>query len=374
MTASPMDRALELAARGLGRVEPNPLVGAVVCGPDGNVVGEGWHARFGGPHAEVVALEQAGPAAAGGTLYVTLEPCCHHGKTPPCTEAVIRAGIRRVVAAMLDPFPQVAGRGVARLREVGINVELGEGETHARQLNAPFCKRVLEGLPWVHAKWAMTLDGRIAASTRRSKWISNEESRRLVHALRGRMDAILVGIGTVLEDDPLLTARPPGPRNPCRVVFDRRLRLPLDSRLAATTGDSPVLVVAAPPPNPAEVAQRARALRERGVSIWTPHDDDPLRALLRELARDRAPDAPAACSATNVLIEGGSTLFGAFHDAGLIDEYHVFLAPKILGGAAALSPIGGKGAASPSDAAALEILESRNVGGDLYLRARRRRS
>src|SRR5438876_10929485 len=219
-----MRRALELAEGGRGYVEPNPLVGAVLV-RDHQLVGEGWHQRYGEAHAEVHALAAAGPAARGATLYVTLEPCCHIGKTPPCTEAVMRAGIERVVAAMVDPFPQVAGRGAALLRDAGILVEMGLGEAEARRINAPYLKLLATGRPYVHAKWAMTLDGKIATRTGDSKWISNEASRRIVHTLRGRMDAIIVGIGTVLADDPLLTARPAGQRTAVRVVLDSQGRM-----------------------------------------------------------------------------------------------------------------------------------------------------
>src|SRR5262249_36407913 len=191
-----MQRALELAERGRGYVEPNPLVGAVLV-RDGLLLGEGWHERYGEAHAEVNALAAAGVMARGATLYVTLEPCCHYGKTPPCTDAILRAGVKRVVAAMEDPFTQVAGQGAARLRAAGVPVEVGVCEAEARRLNAPYLKLLRTGRPYVHAKWAMTLDGKIATRTGDSKWISNEASRRIVHELRGRMDAIIVGIGTV---------------------------------------------------------------------------------------------------------------------------------------------------------------------------------
>src|SRR5579884_2079657 len=220
-----MRRALELAEHGRGYVEPNPLVGAVVV-RDGQLVGEGWHQHYGEAHAEIHALAAAGEGSRGATLYVTLEPCCHFGKTPPCTDAVLRAGIRRVVAAMPDPFPAVAGKGAELLRQAGVTVELGIGEAEARRLNAPYLKLLEKRRPWVHAKWAMTLDGKIATRTGDSKWISNEASRRIVHALRGRMDAVIVGAGTALADDPLLTARPPGPRVATRAVLDSTGRLP----------------------------------------------------------------------------------------------------------------------------------------------------
>src|SRR5688500_6693810 len=206
-----MRQALALATRGRGAVEPNPMVGAVVLSADGRLVGEGYHERFGGPHAEVIALATAGEGSRGGTLYVTLEPCCHHGKTPPCTDAVLRSGVRRVVAAMADPFPKVAGGGLRVLRDAGLEVHVGPCGAEAGRLNAPYLKLVRTGRPWVHLKWAMTLDGRIATRTGDSKWISSEASRAKVHDLRGRVDAVVVGRGTVIADDPLLTARPPGP-------------------------------------------------------------------------------------------------------------------------------------------------------------------
>ena len=209
-----MRRALDLAARGQGAVEPNPMVGCVIA-QGAEIIGEGWHRQFGADHAEVEALRMAGDRAAGATLYVTLEPCCHHGKTPPCTRAVLAAGVRRVVVAAGDPFPQVQGGGIAELRAAGLDVELGLLETDSRRLNAPYLKLVESGRPWIIAKWAMTLDGKIAARGGQSRWISNPQSREVVHKLRGRVDAVLVGRGTAVRDDPLLTARPPGPRTGC---------------------------------------------------------------------------------------------------------------------------------------------------------------
>ena len=201
-----MRRALQLAEQGRGHVEPNPLVGAVIV-RNGKNVGEGWHQQFGAAHAEINAIAMAGDAARGATLYVTLEPCCHHGKTPPCADAVIRAGITCVVAALEDPFPLVAGKGASLLRAAGIPIEFGVGAREARRQNAPYLKLLATGHPYIHAKWAMSLDGKMATKTGASQWISNEASRRRVHELRGRMDGILVGIGTALADDPLLTAR-----------------------------------------------------------------------------------------------------------------------------------------------------------------------
>jgi diaminohydroxyphosphoribosylaminopyrimidine deaminase/5-amino-6-(5-phosphoribosylamino)uracil reductase len=351
-----MRRALALAERGRGYVEPNPLVGAVLV-RDGQVVGEGWHRRYGEAHAEVNALAAAGEGARGATLYVTLEPCCHHGKTPPCTDALLRAGVRRVVAALEDPFPQVAGKGAASLRAAGVAVEFGVLEAEARRLNAPYLKLLATGTPYVHAKWAMTLDGKIATRTGDSKWISGSESRALVHAQRGRMDAIVVGIGTVLADDPLLTARPPGPRTPVRVVLDSRGRLPVTSRLAATTGETPTLIVTAGEPP----SERAVALRRAGCSLLgLPGEQGrpAITALLEELGRRRM---------TNVLVEGGADVLGSFVDAAAIDEVHVFVAPMLLGGAAAKTPVAGRGAEKVAEALRLTGWDVQTIGGDVLL-------
>jgi diaminohydroxyphosphoribosylaminopyrimidine deaminase/5-amino-6-(5-phosphoribosylamino)uracil reductase len=351
-----MALALELAERGRGHVEPNPLVGAVLV-RDGVQVGAGWHQRYGGPHAEVHALAEAGAAARGATLYVTLEPCCHHGKTPPCTDALLQAGVARVAAALPDPFPQVAGRGAEQLRAAGVPVEFGPGEAEARRQNAPYLKLLATGRPYVHAKWAMTLDGKIATRTGDSKWISNESSRRRVHALRGRMDAIIVGSGTVRADDPLLTARPPGPRTPLRIVLDRAAALPRDSQLVRTAREVPVLVVAADTA-PEEHLQDLRALGVEVLALPAGDRVGTLLALLDELGRRRL---------TNVLVEGGSGVLGSFLDAGAIDEVHVFVAPRLAGGAAALTPVGGQGVGRMAEALRLTRWESEQIEGDLYI-------
>jgi len=345
-----MRRALELAERGRGSVEPNPLVGAVLVRDD-QAVGEGWHERYGAAHAEVNALARAGGAAHGATLYVTLEPCCHHGKTPPCTEAVLRAGVRRVVAAMTDPFPAVAGRGGAWLREQGVEVDVGPGAEQARRLNAPYLKLVATGLPYVHAKWAMTLDGKICTRTGDSKWISSDRSRPLGHVLRGRMDAIVVGIGTVLADDPLLTARPPGPRVATRVVLDSRGRFPEGSRLAQTAASAPVLVVTA---GQVGAARRIEDLGCELLALPAEGGRPAVTALLGELGRRRM---------TNVLVEGGSEVLGSFLDAGAIDEVHVFIAPRLAGGAGAKSPVGGRGVERIAESLALTDWEVTTVDG-----------
>ncbi len=352
-----MARAIALAERGRGSVEPNPLVGAVVV-REGVCVGEGWHERYGGPHAEVRALEAAGAAARGATLYVTLEPCCHFGKTPPCTDAVLRAGVGRVVAAMADPFPQVAGRGAAILREAGVVVDVGVGEGSARRLNAPYLKLLATGRPYVHLKWAMTLDGKIATRTGDSRWISNSASRGRVHELRGRMDAVIVGVGTALADDPALTARPAGPRVASRVVFDSGGRLPSTSRLAATARETPTIVFVAADAA-VEQLRRLEALGCEVLKVPTTSGRPEVTAVLAELGRRRF---------TNVLVEGGGHLLGSFFDAGEADELHVFIGQKAFGGREALSPVGGIGCGTVADAWKWSGGEVEVLDGDVYVR------
>ncbi len=346
-----MRRAIELARRGEGRVEPNPMVGAVVASAAGELVGEGWHESFGGPHAEVVALAAAGAAAMGATLYVTLEPCCHHGKTPPCTDAIIAAGVARVVVAAGDPFPAVAGAGIAALRTAGITVETGLCKAEAVRLTAPFRTLVTRGRPWVIAKWAASLDGRLAAAPGGDRWISSPESRAIVHELRGRVDGVLVGIGTAMADDPLLTTRPEGHRRAVRIVLDSTARLPLASRLVRSAGDWPLLVAV----GPAAEAARIEALRAAGCEVWKAAAADPgerLEALLAELGRRRL---------TNLLIEGGGAVLACCFDRGLVDEVHAFTAARILG-----EP--GDSLPRLPEPPPLEVEEILHPGGDLLVR------
>lgn len=354
-----MRHALQLAKRGLGAVEPNPPVGAVVVDGSGQLIAEGWHQKFGGPHAEVFALGAAGERARGATLYCTLEPCSHHGKTPPCAPAVIAAGIKKVVIGTGDPAPHVNGRGIAQLREVGIEVDVGVCEEEARRLIAPFCRLMLEHRPWVHAKWAMSLDGRIATRTGDSKWISSEASRARAHELRGRCDAILVGVGTVLADDPLLTARPAGPRVSARIVLDSLARTPVSSQLVRTAGQSPVIVAT----STAAPAERVSALRDQGVEVLSLSGDTDsarpsLPRLIAELGQRKM---------THVLLEGGAGLLGSAFDQQLVDECHVFVAPRVIGGETALSPIGGRGVEAMRDVLSLTHIEWQQLGPDLYL-------
>jgi diaminohydroxyphosphoribosylaminopyrimidine deaminase / 5-amino-6-(5-phosphoribosylamino)uracil reductase len=355
-----MNRALELAARGRGRVEPNPMVGAILV-TDGKIVGEGWHEQFGQAHAEINALRQAGDRAKGADLFVTLEPCCHFGKTPPCTEAVIAAGVRRVVAAMLDPFPRVAGRGASILKEAGIAFEVGVGEVVARELNAPYLKRLRAGRPFVHAKWAMTLDGKIATHTGESKWITGEKARAKVHELRGLMDAIVVGAGTLRADDPLLTARPKGPRTPTRVVVCTGTNpLPKTCKLLETLDEAPVLFFF-----PRSQWQIGEIWRKRGADVHYLQGDDFHYTKIGELL-----DELGKRNMTNILVEGGSTLLGRFLDEGEVDEVHAFVAPKIVGGREAPGPIGAYGIGQIADALKLKSPEIHLLDSDLYIRGR----
>ncbi|GIW71465.1 MAG: riboflavin biosynthesis protein RibD [Planctomycetota bacterium] len=358
-----LGRCLELAARGWGRVEPNPLVGAVVV-REGVAVGEGWHERFGGPHAEVRALAAAGERARGATLYVSLEPCAHTGKTPPCTEAIVAAGCARVVYALADPHPEARG-GAERLRAAGIACELLE-LPQARRLNAPFLKRLRTGMPLVVCKWAMTLDGRIATRTGDARWISGEASRRRAHQMRAQADAVLIGIGTALADDPLLTVRLPSgeplpagarARPPLRVVADARARLPLDSRLVQSAGAAPLVVAV----SAAAPAERRERLRAAGVEVLLADDGAggvDLAGLLRALAARGGPapdparrDDPAVpWPVSVVLAEGGARLHAALLEQGLADRICAFVAPKLIGGATAPGPVAGEGLARMAEA------------------------
>jgi diaminohydroxyphosphoribosylaminopyrimidine deaminase/5-amino-6-(5-phosphoribosylamino)uracil reductase len=354
-----MQRALELATLGQGYVEPNPMVGCVIV-EGAEIIGEGWHRRYGQAHAEIEALRLAGHRAQGATMYVTLEPCCHQGKTPPCTRAVIQSGVRRVVIAQRDPFPQVNGGGLAELRSAGIEVEVGLLEAEARRLNAPYLKLLETGRPWIIAKWAMTLVGKTATRVGSSRWISNPQSREIVHALRGRVDAIVVGRETARLDDPLLTARPPGPRTALRVVIDTRGELALDSQLVRTAREVPLLVAVGPDASAADRHAFEAAGCEAFVCQAESHKER-LQDLLRELGRRRM---------TNVLVEGGGRLVGSLLDIGEIDEVHVFIAPKLIGGAAACTPIAGDGVDDIAHGLVLDEPEWKQVGGDMYLRGR----
>jgi diaminohydroxyphosphoribosylaminopyrimidine deaminase/5-amino-6-(5-phosphoribosylamino)uracil reductase len=364
-----LERAIELARNGAGAVKPNPVVGAVVA-RDGKVLGEGWHEQFGGAHAEVNAIEACGVVdLSGATLYVSLEPCCHEGKTPPCTEAILQAGIRRVVVASDDPTEKASGRGLGILRDEGVEVLLADNElaARARLLNQAFRKHARVGRPWVLFKSAMTLDGKVATRTGDSQWISGEDSRELAHRWRASVDAVVVGIGTALADDPRLTARPDGlaaelPPQPRRVVFDSLARLPPSSQLVAAAAEIPLTVVVS------RAAARADtdALEAAGVQVLVATgENEParVRSALEQLGTQ---------GIASVLLEGGPHLAGAFLDAGEIDEIRLFLAPLLLGGSAARDPLEGKGVERISEALRALTFECARVGEDLLISARLR--
>lgn len=349
----PMRRALELAARGWGRVSPNPLVGAVIV-RDGEVVGEGWHQEYGGPHAEVEALRQAGNRARGATAYVTLEPCSHFGKTPPCADALLEAGVRRVVFACPDPNPR-AGGGADRLRRAGVEVQGGVEDARARELNAPFFHAhspVGPQRPWTELKLALSLDAALADSRGRSGWITGEEARAEVHRRRAGFDAIGVGVGTVLADDPLLTVRGgvQPRRPPARVVFDRRLRTPPTSRLARTADEAPVWLLAAPD----APATRRQELEARGIRVLQAATLADGLQLLREEG------------VGSLFCEGGAELGSALLEAGAVDRLTLFYAPLLLGR-------GARGGFESLSARAVDaahrwrLLESRVFGQDTLI-------
>jgi diaminohydroxyphosphoribosylaminopyrimidine deaminase / 5-amino-6-(5-phosphoribosylamino)uracil reductase len=362
-----LDRAIELAEFGLGRVHPNPMVGALLV-RDGVVLGEGWHEEHGSAHAEVNAIAAATASGAqlpGATLYVSMEPCCHHGKTPPCTDAVLRAGIARVVVGSDDPSSKASGRGLGILRDEGVEVEVADGEMarRARLVNQAFRKHARTGRPWVLFKSAMTLDGKVATRAGDSKWISDESSRARAHRWRASVDAVAVGIGTALADDPALTARVDGVHHqPRHIVFDATARLPLDSQLIASAPALPLTVVVS------RAARRSatEALELSGADVVVATGEN-------EPARVRsALDQLGGSGVTSILLEGGPKLAGAFLDAGEIDEVRLFLAPLLLGGRAARDPLEGEGVEKISDALRALTLGCERVADDLLISARLR--
>lgn len=353
-----MNDALNLARRGAGRTHPNPMVGCLVLDREGRVVGEGWHKGPGLAHAEVEALEQAGDRARGGTLYVSLEPCSHYGRTPPCADRIIQAGIRRVVAAMQDPNPRVSGKGFEKLSRAGIEVTVGVMQREALLLNRAFVTRMTQGRPYVTLKLAQSLDGKAATHTGESQWITSQNSRSHAHQIRAQVDAIIVGIGTVLADDPLLTARPGhgAHRQPVRVVVDSRARTPLTARCLVEPGGPTWVALTQRAPE-----KRRKELQEAGAQVWiSPGDGErvDLEALLRHLAQHEI---------THVLVEGGPTLAGAFVDADLVDEVQAYIAPLLIGGRKALPSLGGQGRATLAQAIRLVEPNVETLGPDLLV-------
>ena len=356
-----MREALALAAQARGRTSPNPMVGSVVV-KDGRVIGRGYHVKAGAPHGEVVALEDAGAQAKGATLYITLEPCCHcgHGKrTPPCTKAIIAAGIRRVVAAMRDPNPLVSGKGLEELRQSGIDVTLPVLETEALALNEVFIKYITTKRPFVLLKVAASLDGKIATVTGESRWITNERSRLLVHQLRDQVDAVMVGINTVLRDDPLLTTRLPGGggRNPMRIIVDSRLRIPCEARVL-TASPAACTLVATTPEAPRE---KRLQLEAAGAKVVIVEGNGPGVSLVGLM------DQLGAMPVTSILLEGGGELHSSALRAGIVDKVLYFVAPKLIGGRSAPPAIGGEGFARLEEAVTLERMQVKQLEDDLLI-------
>lgn len=356
-----MRRALALARKGVGKTAPNPAVGCVIV-REGQIVGEGWHRKAGTPHAEIHALRQAGDQAQGATIYVTLEPCSHHGRTPPCAEALIAARVGQVFVGMVDPNPLVSGRGVKALQAAGIAVTVGICEPDCNQLNEPFIKQMVTGRPFVLLKMASTLDGWSATTNGDSKWITTESSRTLVHRFRSRMDAVMVGIETVLADDPLLTCRHVKGRNPVRIIVDSRLRLPLTGQICRTSAQVPTIVATV-----SNDAARIDALTAAQVAVLV------CRSKSGQVDLDDLMDRLGHKGIQSILLEGGASLAGAALAAGLVDKVALFYAPKLLGGTG--TPLlAGLAPTSISDALPLHDLKVRRCGDDIlvegYLRNR----
>ena len=353
-----MREALRIARNAEGRTSPNPLVGAVIV-RDGRIIAEGWHRKAGTPHAEIHALRMAGDLARGATLYVTLEPCSHYGRTGPCAKAVAEAGIARVVVAMQDPNPKVAGRGLSMLREAGIEVRCGVLADEAARLNEVFLHWITTGMPFVVLKTAMTLDGKIATRTGASQWITNEASRRRVHEYRDIYDSILVGIGTVLHDDPSLTTRLPDGtgKNPVRIIVDSQARTPLSAKVVCDGQAKTIVAVTEQAPE-----ARCKALEKAGVEVIRAgsgaHVD--LRLLLQMLGEREI------CS---VFVEGGGSVNFSLLEASLVDKVYAFIAPKLVGGREALTPVEGEGFASLGECVALTDVHVEELAGDILLTA-----
>ncbi len=350
-----MARALELASRGMGYTSPNPMVGALVV-KNGEVVGEGFHRRAGAPHAEIYALREAGERARGGDLYVNLEPCSHYGRTPPCTEAIIKAGIARVIIAMKDPNPKVAGTGIKRLREAGLKVEVGIKEKEALCLNEVYIKYITGGMPFVILKTAMTLDGKIATARGDSRWVTGPDARREVHRLRHIYDAVLVGSGTVIADDPQLTCRlnEKEVNDPVRIIADSRLRITTEARVFNLNSKAPTIVATSAGCD----RNKKKMLEDKGaivLEVETSNSRLNLRKLMSLLAERKI------CS---ILTEAGPTLNASLFKEGLVDKILIFVAPKLLGGVCSPGPIGGEAPARMKEALLLKGVEVRRIGGD----------
>lgn len=350
-----MRRAIKLAEHGRGWTSPNPLVGAVIV-KDGRIIGEGFHERYGEPHAERNAIASLTEAPQGATLYVTLEPCCHYGKTPPCTEVIIGSGIGRVVIGSRDPNPKVAGKGAALLREAGIAVEEDFLRSECDRLNPVFFHYITTHTPYVVLKYAMTADGKIATRTGASKWITGEEAREMVQRLRHNYRGIMAGIGTVLADDPMLNVRFPGGRSPVRIICDSRLRLPPEGAIAQSAHAYETIVACA-----GAEPEKRKALEALGIQVFELGDEQgrvDLAALMRVLGEKKI---------DSILLEGGGTLNDSMLRLGFVREVKAFLAPKLFGGAGAKTPVEGSGVSLPQQAVRLSMERVTQVGEDLLI-------
>lgn len=351
-----MLRAIELAKKGRGRVNPNPLVGAVIV-KDGRIIGEGWHREYGKLHAEREAIAALKEKAEGATIYVTLEPCCHQGKQPPCTEAIIEQGIKKVVIGSRDPNPLVAGKGAALLRKAGIEVEEDFLREECDRLNPVFYHYITAKTPYVVMKYAMTADGKIACPNGASKWVTGEEARAAVQEMRSEYKGIMAGIGTVLADDPMLNCRLEGRRSPVRIICDSNLRIPEDCNICKTANEYRTIVACA-----AEKPEKTERLKKLGIRVICLPDSRgkvDLKALMKVLGEEEKIDG--------ILLEGGGTLNASALEAGIVREVKAFVAPKIFGGAESRSPVEGLGVSSPEDAYTLEFKSAESIGRDLII-------
>ncbi|MBM4305935.1 MAG: bifunctional diaminohydroxyphosphoribosylaminopyrimidine deaminase/5-amino-6-(5-phosphoribosylamino)uracil reductase RibD [Deltaproteobacteria bacterium] len=347
-----MRRALRLAEKGRGRTSPNPMVGAVLV-REGRIVGEGYHMRAGEPHAEINALQKAGGEAKGATLYINLEPCTHHGKTPPCAPALIQAGIKRAVVGMEDPNPMVKGKGLEMLRTAGLQVEVGIFKEACQKLNEAFCKYIQTKEPFVILKIAATIDGKIATQHGESKWITGEKSRHLVHHLRNEADGILVGIGTILKDDPLLTARIRGGKDAYRIVLDSHLRIPENAKIIDRNPEKTIIATTELAPK-----EKIEGFEKRGVQVLILNSKEGkvnLRSLLLKLGE---------MGMMSLLVEGGNEVNGSFLEEGLFDKIFLFLSPRLLGGQA-LGMFGGRGVEKLEETLFLNLVKIKKMGDDI---------
>lgn len=358
-----MKRALELAAQAKGHTSPNPMVGAVIV-KDGRIIGEGYHHKAGQPHAEVNAVQSAEESVKGATIYVTLEPCSHYGKTPPCSDLIIRSGFNKVVVASVDPNPLVAGRGIQRIRDAGIEVEVGVCEKESVRLNEVFNYFITTQRPFVHMKYAMTLDGKIATETGQSKWISSEKSREHAHRLRGELSGIMAGIGTVLKDNPQLTCRVPGYSNPVRIVVDSQLRIPLDSAVLTNQLEAKTIILT----TRFASEEKLTALEKMGVEVIK------VKASEKRIDLYEAMNVLGKKGIDSILLEGGAQLNASALEADIVNKLTVYIAPKLVGGEKAVSPVIGKGVQHMAEAYQFKDVQTYKIGEDIVIEAERDRS